>query len=63
MPSSGVSVHGETLPDLPPSLVTILAYGNQGTASPAANQIIQRRRTDWVLSGSQALSLVIEQEK
>jgi len=63
MPSSGVSLHGETLSDLPPSLVTILAFGNQSSAGQAANQIIRKQRTEWALSGSQNLSLIVEQEK
>jgi hypothetical protein len=63
MPSGGVSLHGETFPDLPPSMLAILAYGNQGPASPAVTQIVRKHRGEWVLNGSQGLSLVIEQEK
>ena len=63
MPSLGVSLHGETLPNLPPSLMNIIAYGNQSSATPVVNEVVRRHQTEWVLSGSQGLSLTVEQEK
>jgi hypothetical protein len=63
MPSVGVSLHGETLPTLPSSMITIIAFGNQSSATPAVSEIVQRKQTEWVLTGSQSLSLVVEQER
>jgi hypothetical protein len=63
LPTVGVSLHGETLPGLPRSLMTILAFGNQSSAMPAMNEIVRKHRTEWVLSGSQSLSLIVEQER
>jgi hypothetical protein len=63
MPGVGVSLHGDTLPALPPSLINIIAFGNQSSASPAMSEVVQKKQTEWVLSGAQSLSLVVEQER
>ncbi len=63
MPAPGISSNGDTLPALPASLVNIIAFGNQSGASPAMTEIVLKRKTEWALSGTQTLSLVVEQEK
>jgi hypothetical protein len=44
-------------------MITIIAFGNQSSATPAVSEIVQRKQTEWVLTGSQSLSLVVEQER
>ena len=58
-PGLGVSVEGQSLPDLPASVRTVIG-GNRATPSPSVRaDIVARKTTPWVLEGGQTVSFTV----
>jgi hypothetical protein len=60
---SGVAADGKALPDLPASMVHILANGRRTGAQPIAGALVAEAATDWVLQGSETVHLTVTRGK
>jgi hypothetical protein len=52
---SGVAADGQTLPNLPASMVHILANGRRTGAQTVSGALVARAATEWVLQGSETV--------
>jgi hypothetical protein len=60
---SGVATDGKTLPDLPASMVQILANGRRTGAQSVASALVARQPTDWVIQGSDIVRFNVSRTK
>jgi hypothetical protein len=60
---SGVAADGKALPDLPASMVHILANGRRTGAQPIAGALVAEAPTEWVLQGSETVRLTVTRER
>jgi hypothetical protein len=56
---SGVALEGRALPNLPPSMVHILANGRRTGAQPLRQTLVARKATDWVIQGSETVRFTV----
>jgi hypothetical protein len=59
----GVAVGGKSLPNLPPSLVQILANSRRTGAQPVGGALVSRQATPWVLQGSESVHFTVAKNK
>jgi hypothetical protein len=57
--TAGVAVDGKSLPDLPPSMVQVLAGTRRSGTQTLRAALVARRPTDWVVLGSEAVSFTV----
>jgi hypothetical protein len=60
---SGVAAGGKALPDLPPSMVHVLANSRRTGARAVSGALVARQPTDWVLQGSETVRFSVAQNK
>jgi hypothetical protein len=61
--SRGVAANGKALPDLPPSMVRILANTRRTGAIPVGSAVVGRKATDWVILGADSVSFLVSKVK
>jgi hypothetical protein len=57
--ASGVALEGKALPNLPPSMVHILANGRRTGAQTLRETLVARKATDWVIQGSETVRFTV----
>jgi hypothetical protein len=57
--SNGVSIDGKALPNLPPSMVTILGNSKRTGAQPVGGSLVSRQPTDWVVQGGEIIKFTV----
>ena len=57
--AAGVAVDGKSLPDLPPSMVQVLAGTRRSGAQALHGALVVRRPTGWVVLGSESVSFTV----
>jgi hypothetical protein len=60
---TGVAADGKTLPNLPPSMVQILAAGRRTGAQSVASALVARQPTDWVIQGAEVARFSVARNK
>jgi hypothetical protein len=60
---TGVSLDGQTLPDLPGSMVEMLSSGRRTGAQTMAGALVSKHATDWVVQGSQSVKFTVVKHK
>jgi hypothetical protein len=60
---AGVAMHGKTLPDLPPSMVQILASGKKTGAQTINSALVARAPTAWVINGADTVRFQVTKNK
>ena len=58
-PLGGVSIRGEELPSLPPSMLSIMTSSMETGIRSSAGEIFRRIPTEWVISGTQRLRIKV----
>jgi hypothetical protein len=61
--AGGVALHAQALPDLPSSMVHILANGRRTGAQLMTSALVSRQATPWVLQGSESLRFTVTKNK
>jgi hypothetical protein len=61
--ASGVALDGKALPNLPPSMVTILGHGRRTGAQTMGGALVARRATEWVVQGSESVKFTVAKNK
>jgi hypothetical protein len=59
----GVALDGKTLPNLPPSMVQILANSRRTGAQTMSGALVARRGTDWVVQGAESVRFTVTKNK
>jgi hypothetical protein len=59
----GVALDGKALPNLPPSMVAILAQGRHGGAQTMGGALVARQATEWVVQGSESVKFTVAKNK
>jgi hypothetical protein len=59
----GVALDGNSLPDLPPSMVQILGNTRKTGAQPMAGALVSRHKTNWVIQGSESARFTVTKNK
>jgi hypothetical protein len=57
--AAGVSVAGQALPNLPPSMVRLIGQARRSGAQTFAEALTARTPTQWVLTGSESVKFVV----
>jgi hypothetical protein len=57
--ANGVSMDGKALPNLPGSMVAIMANSKRSGAQTVSGSIFTRQATDWVLSGGEIVKFTV----
>jgi hypothetical protein len=60
---NGVAVGGKALPNLPPSMVQIMAGSRRGGAQQLGSAIVARHPTEWVIQGADSLRFTVAKNK
>jgi hypothetical protein len=60
---SGVAADGKALPDLPQSMVHILANSRRTGAQAVSGALVARQATDWVIQGNETVRFTVTQNK
>jgi hypothetical protein len=60
---SGVATDGKSLPNLPASMVHIMANGRRTGAQILASALVARQPTEWVLQGSETVRFTVSRNK
>ncbi len=63
LPAVGVALHGQTLANLPPSMVQILGSGRRTGAQPVAGALVARLPTAWVIQGQDQARITVAKNK
>jgi hypothetical protein len=63
MPHAGVALNGQTLPNLPPSMVQILGNSRRSGAQTLNGALVARRATEWVIQGSETVRFQVVKHK
>lgn len=63
MPYAGVALNGQTLPNLPPSMVQILGNSRRSGAQTLNRALVARRATEWVIQGSETVRFQVVKHK
>jgi hypothetical protein len=61
--ANGVATDGKALPDLPASMVHILAHGRRTGAQPITGALVAQAPTEWVLQGSETVHFTVTRDK
>lgn len=59
----GVALDGNSLPDLPPSMVQILGSTRKTGAQTMAGALVSRQKTNWVIQGSDSARFSVTKNK
>jgi hypothetical protein len=59
----GVALDGKSLPNLPPSMVTILGQSRRTGAQTMGGALVSRHNTDWVVQGSETVKFTVAKNK
>jgi hypothetical protein len=59
----GVALDGNSLPDLPPSMVQILGNTRKTGAQTMAGALVSRQKTNWVIQGSESVRFTVTKNK
>jgi hypothetical protein len=59
----GVALDGKALPNLPPSMVHILAHSRRTGAQAVGGALVSRQNTDWVIQGSESVRFTVSKIK
>jgi hypothetical protein len=59
----GVALDGNSLPDLPPSMVQILGNTRKTGAQTMAGALVSRQKTNWVIQGSESARFTVTKNK
>lgn len=62
LPKTGVTIEGEAHPELPPAMMSALAFSNTTGIAPLRETLVKRIPTEWVISGRQKLQLFVQEE-
>ncbi len=63
LPGAGVALDGKAMPNLPPSMVSVLGGGRKTGAQPMTAAVVSRTPTDYVVSGSEAVKITVTKTK
>ncbi|HEV3119708.1 MAG TPA: SpoIVB peptidase S55 domain-containing protein [Gemmataceae bacterium] len=61
--AAGVALEGQSLPNLPPSMVQILGSGRRTGAQTMGSSLVSRQATNWVIQGSESLRFTVTKNK
>jgi hypothetical protein len=61
--TSGVSVGGKSMPDLPGSVVQILGASRKSGAQPVTSAVSAKQPTDWVIQGTESARFTVVRHK
>ena len=61
--AQGVALRGKAMPNLPPSMVTILGSSRRSGAQPMGGALVARHATDWVFQGSDTFRFTVTKNK
>lgn len=61
--AAGVALDGKALPNLPPSMVQILANTRRTGAQTVGGSLVSRKPTDWVICGSESVHFEVTKHK
>jgi hypothetical protein len=59
----GVALDGQALPNLPPSMVEMLANSRRTGGQSLSGALVARQATDWVVQGSQSVKFTVMKNK
>jgi hypothetical protein len=59
----GVALDGKSLPNLPPSMVTILGQSRRTGAQTMGGALVGRQTTEWVVQGSDSVKFAVAKNK
>lgn len=59
----GVALEGQSLPNLPPSMVTLLSQTRRTGAQPMAGALVARHPTPWVVQGTESVKFSVVKNK
>src|SRR5205085_10521790 len=59
----GVALEGKSLPNLPPSMVTILGQSRRTGAQTMGGALVNRHATEWVVQGSETVKFAVAKNK
>jgi hypothetical protein len=59
----GVALDGNSLPNLPASMVHILGNSRRTGAQPMSGALVSRQSTDWVIQGSESVRFTVAKNK
>jgi hypothetical protein len=57
--ANGVSIDGKALPNLPPSMVTILGNSKRTGAQTVGGSLVSRQPTEWVVTGGEIIKFTV----
>jgi hypothetical protein len=60
---TGVALEGQSLPNLPPSMVQILGSSRRTGSQTMNGALVSRRATDWVVQGSDSIRFTVAKNK
>jgi hypothetical protein len=63
LPAAGVTVGGKALPNLPGSMVQIMANTRRTGAQSMSSSLVSRQATDWILLGSESVRFDVVKNK
>jgi hypothetical protein len=58
-----VALAGQTLSDLPPSLVQVFGQGRRTGVQTVSGAVVARQPTEWVLQGQESVRIVVTRNK
>jgi hypothetical protein len=61
--AAGVALEGQSLPDLPPSMVQILGNTRKTGAQSLGSALVSRKQTHWVIQGSESVRFTVTKNK
>jgi len=61
--ATGVAMNGKTLPDLPGSMVQILAGARRTGVQPVTSSLVARQNTAWVIQGADSFRFQVKKNK
>ncbi len=61
--AAGVALDGKALPNLPPSMVSILGQSRKSGAQTMGGALVAREATEWVVQGSETVKFTVAKNK
>lgn len=61
--AAGIAMDGQSLPDLPPSMIQILGNTRKTGAQSMGNALISHKQTNWVIQGSESARFTVTKNK
>lgn len=62
-PAVGVAMNGKSLPNLPPSMVQILAQSRRTGVQHISGALVARQPTEWVIQGNDSVRFAVSRNK